>query len=114
MDRITFFDLLGIDFEIGSSTLDPSAVDRAAALWPDDIVSQTPGFNVADDSKQIVLFLQGTFGSRTVEFTNVRPGVDGSVQIGAGQGQLTLAADVHIYIRRRQSAAAHVLFSPAP
>ena len=96
MDRITFFDLLGIDFEIGSSSLDPSAVDRAAALWPDDIVSQTPGFNVADDSKSIVLFLQGTFGSRTVEFTNVRPGVDGSVQIGAGQGQLTLAADVHI------------------
>ena len=44
----SFFDLLGID---------RSVADRAGAaraLWPNDLVSLTPGINLSDDSLTIV------------------------------------------------------------
>src|ERR1039458_3520225 len=98
MDVITFFDMLGID--PGAGFRDPSAVAAAAALWPDTIVSETAGavLNSADGSQAIVLFLQGVPGGRTVQFTNVRPGVDGTVPVGSGVGQISIAADVQVTV----------------
>src|SRR5206468_8081263 len=77
--------LLGID------PADPQANTKAAALWPNDKVSQTPGINVADDRAAIVAFLQGV-----LKFQNVRPGADATVAVGGAAGQVTLAADVQV------------------
>jgi hypothetical protein len=98
MDVITFFDMLGIDPGTGPQP-DPAAVAQAAALWPNHIVSQTQGFSTNDDSannQAIVLFLQGVPNGRTVQFSNLRTGVDGSAIIGSTPGQITVAADVQV------------------
>jgi len=98
VDAITFFDMLGIDPGTGPSP-DPAAVAQAAALWPNHIVSQTQGFSTNDDSdnnKAIVLFLQGVPNGRTVQFSNVRTGVDGSAIVGTTPGQITVAADMEV------------------
>jgi hypothetical protein len=83
---VTFYELLGID---------PAAPDRhtaAAALWPNDLINATEGFNVSDDSQNIVMWLQAA-----TEFDRVRPGADPGVSLGAGAaGQITIAADLHV------------------
>src|SRR5579864_4595608 len=106
MDVITFFDMLGID--PGSGSPDPAAVSRAAALWPNQIVSRTEGFSATDDSSDnsaIVLFLQGQVAGRTVQFTNIRSGVDGAVSVGSGAGQITIAADVQVTVNNIDAQA---------
>jgi len=98
MDTITFFDMLGIDPGTGALP-DAAAVAKAAALWPNDIVSRTQGWNANDDSDDnaaIVAFLQGVAGDRTLQFSNVRAAVDGSAVVGTQLGQVTIAADVDV------------------
>jgi hypothetical protein len=115
MDIVTFFDMLGID--PGSGTPDPAAVSKAAALWPNQIVSRTGGFSATDDSSDtsaIVLFLQGQTGGRTVQFSNVRAGVDGTVSVGSGTGQITVAADVQVIVNNIDAQANTFYFRQLP
>jgi hypothetical protein len=84
--NVSFFDLLGID---------RSVADRAGAaraLWPNDLVSLTPGINLSDDSLTIVNNLDaGT------TFSNLRPGVDPHASFGAGApGQIAFACDMAV------------------
>jgi hypothetical protein len=84
MRVVTFYDLLGLDPNA------PAADAAAAALWPNDVLSLTPGVNT--DAPVIVRLLQ-----EALVFTNVRPGVDPLVTLGSGAaGQITFAADVHV------------------
>ena len=85
--KLSFFDMLGID---------PALADRAtaaAALWPDNLVSLTPGINVnhSDPLTIVNQLFQGT------TFASLRPGVDAGAFFGTGTpGQLGFAADMHV------------------
>ncbi|HEX3532049.1 MAG TPA: hypothetical protein VH988_33740, partial [Thermoanaerobaculia bacterium] len=83
---VTFYDILG---------LDPNDNDRdaaAAALWPNKVLSLTPGINTADDSLNFVKMLQ-----QGLTFKSVRPGVDPQATLGSGvPGQITFAAELHV------------------
>jgi hypothetical protein len=84
--RLTFFDLLGIDHTLGDRA------GAAASMWPNDLISTTPGLNSSNNAITIVNNLfNGTV------FRNVRPGVDGRTPLGTGTpGQLSFAADMDV------------------
>ncbi len=86
--KVTFYDLLGLDPNAAAASRDAAA----AALWPNDVLSLTPGINTANDALTIVRLLQAA-----LVFRNVRPGVDPKIALGSGAiGQITFAADVHV------------------
>ena len=113
--RVSFYDLLGIDQSAGDADA------KAAALWPNDKLNATEGFNVSDDSALIVKWLQ-----EASSFDHVRAGADRDVQLGDAAapgggraGQITLAADLHLeasglpapilYIRRLPNVGIQLL-----
>ena len=87
VNPITLYDLLGIDPALSAADQDAAA----AALWPNDKVNATEGFNVSDDRLLIVHWLQGIF-----TFDQLRPGADRDVMLGGAAGQISLSANLHV------------------
>jgi hypothetical protein len=84
--KVTYFDLLGIDHNIADRA------GAAATMWPNDLISTTPGLNNSNDA----LTIANNLFNGTV-FRNVRPAVDGRLKLGSGAvGQIAFAADVDI------------------